>query len=200
LTRYEAVDFYWGSSTSPGAGLPTSNWSVRWTGYVRLPATGSYTFQVTADDGIRAWVDGQQYANRWSAASTKSYTSSTLTGAAGTLVPVVVEHYDSSGDSTARLRWRTPSQPSSAAVSCAAENGTCTLPAGVVTTVWYGAGTSWTSRMYVSGSIGCSNAVFGDPISGTFKSCRYDPPGIPASSVQGSSWVAVPASQLLDTN
>jgi cytochrome c553 len=67
----------------------------------------------------------------------------------------------------------TPTTPPSTAILCANERSTCVLPAGATATVWYGAGSSWVVRTGVTGSIACTNAVFGDPIFGTIKSCRY---------------------------
>lgn len=59
------------------------------------------------------------------------------------------------------------------AVKCANEWGTCTLPSGTPATVYYGAGSSWSSRGAVSGSIACNNNSFGDPLYGTGKACYY---------------------------
>jgi glucose/arabinose dehydrogenase len=111
LTRVEVLDFTWaGTQASPGAGLPADGWSARWTGFVELPDAGSYQFRVTADDGIRAWINGAQIADRWSNSGNTTFDSQVITGSAGMLVPVTVEHYDGSGDSTVRLSWKTPSQ------------------------------------------------------------------------------------------
>ena len=59
------------------------------------------------------------------------------------------------------------------AVRCASERGTCTLTSGTPATVYYGANGQWFSRGAVSGSIACSNSVFGDPLYGTAKACYY---------------------------
>lgn len=67
----------------------------------------------------------------------------------------------------------TPTAPPATAVACAAENGSCTLPAGATATVWYGANASWAVKTGVTGSIACNNATFGDPLPGTVKACRY---------------------------
>lgn len=63
--------------------------------------------------------------------------------------------------------------PPADAVSCAAEQGVCTLPAGASATVWYGSGTHWTAKAGVSTSIRCDNRTFGDPDFGVFKGCSY---------------------------
>lgn len=63
--------------------------------------------------------------------------------------------------------------PSAPSVVCANEGGTCHVPDGAVATVTYGANGAYASRQGVSGSVDCTNAVFGDPIYGVVKSCSY---------------------------
>jgi hypothetical protein len=65
------------------------------------------------------------------------------------------------------------STPPANAVDCAGESGTCTLPAGAVATVYYGASGKFAIRTGVAGSIACSYLTFGDPIVGTVKRCSY---------------------------
>jgi len=66
---------------------------------------------------------------------------------------------------------------------CAAENGTCTLPAGVTADVYFGAGSYYAVSSGVSGSISCSDTVFGDPDPNVVKACYAftTPPYAPAS-------------------
>ncbi|MHC4916105.1 MAG: PA14 domain-containing protein [Planctomycetota bacterium] len=42
----------------PGVG--SNNWSVRYTGEVRVPGDGEWTFTCRADDGVRLWVAGRE--------------------------------------------------------------------------------------------------------------------------------------------
>jgi len=63
--------------------------------------------------------------------------------------------------------------PSGTATSyCAPENGLCAFSG--TRTVYYGAGSSWTSKSVTSGTP-CTNAVFGDPDFGVAKSCFVTP-------------------------
>lgn len=59
----------------------------------------------------------------------------------------------------------------SGTTQCAVENGTCSGFTGTKE-IWYGANTSWKVAP-ATGSVSCSNGVFGDPISGTAKKCYY---------------------------
>ena len=107
LTRNENIDFGWGSA-APGAGVSSNNFSVRWTGYIEPPATGSYRFQTVADDGIRIWVNGVQLVNDWRKHSATTITSSTINLTGGTRYAITVEYFEASGQAAARLRWLTP--------------------------------------------------------------------------------------------
>ncbi|HEY8876272.1 MAG TPA: Ig-like domain-containing protein, partial [Roseateles sp.] len=63
-------------------------------------------------------------------------------------------------------------------VQCAAENGTCVLPAGTVADVSYGANGSFIVKRNLSGSIPCTNSYFGaDPAPLKLKACYYSLPG-----------------------
>jgi hypothetical protein len=107
LTRIEAVNFGWGRN-SPGAGVPTDNFSVRWTGKIVATSAGSYQFQTESDDGVRLWINGQQVINNWTDHGPTLDTSGSITLAAGQQVDVVMEYYDRSLGAVARLNWRTP--------------------------------------------------------------------------------------------
>jgi PA14 domain len=107
LTRYEAVDFAWGTA-APAAGLPADNFSVRWTGFIRPTTTGSHRFRTSSDDGVRVWVNGVRLINNWTDHGTTTNTSSAITLTAGQRYAVTVEYYDRTGGSTMRWQWLRP--------------------------------------------------------------------------------------------
>lgn len=106
ITRMEAVNLVYKAPATPGLGIPADNWSARWTGSVVLPAAGTYSFQVTIDDGARISVNGQVVASKWAGSGNVSYSSVAIAGSAGQRIPISIEHYDGKGDSTVRLRWK----------------------------------------------------------------------------------------------
>ena len=64
FTRCEAtIANTWGAG-GPGNGLPNDSFSVRWSGSFTFP-TGTSTFNATADDGVRLWVDGVLLIDKW---------------------------------------------------------------------------------------------------------------------------------------
>ncbi|HEY5706112.1 MAG TPA: PA14 domain-containing protein [Terrimicrobiaceae bacterium] len=103
------VDFGW-RGDSPAPAVNRDNFSAKWTGQVKAPVSGTYTFFVTGDDGVRFYFNGSKVIDGWKdqGATTYSYTT-TLT--AGTLYNIELHFYEHGGDATCRLQWSYPGQP-----------------------------------------------------------------------------------------
>ena len=84
--------------------------------------------------------------------------------------------------------------PPANAIACATENQTCSVPAGALATVWYGAAGGWAQRLGQSGNVACNNATFGDPLPGTVKGCVYLPTGTVPVNQAPTVALATPAS------
>ena len=109
LTRTDGtVDFAWGGAPDPA--LPADNFSVRWTGSVLADYSGTYTFYVTGDDGVRLWVNSQQLVDQWKDQGPTEY-SGTIELSAGRKYDVKLEYYESGGGAEARLKWAHASVP-----------------------------------------------------------------------------------------
>ena len=109
LTRTDGtVDFAWGGAPDPA--LPADNFSVRWTGSVLADYSGTYTFYVTGDDGVRLWVNSQQLVDQWKDQGPTEY-SGTIELSAGRKYDVKLEYYESGGGAEARLKWSHASVP-----------------------------------------------------------------------------------------
>jgi acetyl esterase/lipase len=106
-TRVDStVNFNWGAN-APMSSVPKDNFSVRWTGKVKVPTTGSYTFGFNGDDGYRVYVNGIQLINSWVDQSA-TYKTGKISLTAGTQYPIVVEYYENGWDATAQLYWTGP--------------------------------------------------------------------------------------------
>lgn len=65
MTRTDPqVDFSW-NWQSPGPGVQREYFSVRWTGKLYAPTSGTYRFSATVDDGVRVWVNGKKVIDEW---------------------------------------------------------------------------------------------------------------------------------------
>jgi hypothetical protein len=106
LTRTDAtVDFNW----SGGSPVTSNFFSVKWTGRLRAPVSGAYTFTVTGDDGVRLFINGTKVIEGWRDQGATPYTYSTIL-TAGTLSDIELHYYEHEGDAASRLQWSYPGQ------------------------------------------------------------------------------------------
>jgi len=115
FTREEAVDFNWGAN-APAPGVNANGFSVRWSGEIEAPVSGTYWLQTVGDDGIRLYLDDALLINRWENRSATTDTSGGVNLVAGQRIRVVLEYYDNTGKAVARLRWLLPGSTSYVAI------------------------------------------------------------------------------------
>jgi glucose/arabinose dehydrogenase len=108
LTRVEAkVDYDWGEG-SPDPAIAVNNFSARWTQTPDL-APGNYQFSVTADDGVRLFLDGHLVIDKWIFQGPTTYTTAfNLPAGQHT---IVMEYFESGGGAVARLSYQPTSDP-----------------------------------------------------------------------------------------
>jgi hypothetical protein len=102
LTREETAIFHDWKLEKPAHGLPTNNFSVRWTGE-RYFHAGFYRFGLFSDDGVRLYVDGEQLVNAWSLGRAEHQAPITFltTG----YHEVIVEYFEAEGEAEIRYWW-----------------------------------------------------------------------------------------------
>jgi hypothetical protein len=112
VTRVDAtVNFEWGSG-APTAAMGADDFSVRWTGALEAPATGTFTFSTLSDDGVRLWVNGQLIIDNWTDhAPTEN--AGALSLVAGQRYAIRLEYYERGGGAVMRLFWSGPLTPRS---------------------------------------------------------------------------------------
>lgn len=143
LTRTDAlVDFNWGK-ISPATGLPTNNYTARWTGTIAVPASvGDVVLATVADDGARVWIDGRLVIDAWGPHdATTSEASAVL--AAGQPHQLRIEYLQLEYNAVMKLQWRSVKAGSATRIAW--------LPPGN----WMDA---WTGRMN-SGPVTVTNDV-----------------------------------------
>jgi hypothetical protein len=107
VTRIDpTVNFSWGSG-APAAGMGVDTFSVRWTGSIQAPVSGTYTFFTVSDDGIRLWVNGQQIVNNWTLHG-PTENSGAIALVAGQKVALRLDYFEKTGGATAQLLWSGP--------------------------------------------------------------------------------------------
>lgn len=103
LTRLDsAINFSWGSG-SPDPALPADSFSVRWTMNTYLN-TGQYRFTVTADDGVRLYLDGKLIIDKWKDQPATTYNS--IKWITAGVHAIKMEYYEHTGLATAKLSWQ----------------------------------------------------------------------------------------------
>jgi glucose/arabinose dehydrogenase len=108
LTRdEEVVDHDWGDG-SPGEGIGVHRFAARWTRTLSV-VPGDYEFAVTADDGVRLYVDGVRVIDKWIDQAPTTYrTTLPLDGGPH---KVVMEYYENGGGALARLTYALVGDP-----------------------------------------------------------------------------------------
>ena len=89
--------------------MPSDNFSARWTKSVTVDEEGNYKFTVTADDGVRLYVDGQKVIDKWVPQSRTTY-SATRQLTQGTH-HIVLEYFEASGDAVAKFGYERTFDP-----------------------------------------------------------------------------------------
>ena len=120
------IDFTWTNSW-PGFGLGSSNYSVRWTGQLVAPASGSYTFYTTSADGVELFLQDpatgvwQTLIDDWTDHAPKEDYSAPITLTAGQSYALRMDYYEHyvgydcvgavTTQAVVRLGWLPPNQP-----------------------------------------------------------------------------------------
>ena len=104
------VDFSWGATTAPLGGIAAGSYSVRWSGRVQATLSQAYTFFVTADDGVRLWLDGRLLVDQWHDHPPTEY-SAAITLTAGSYHDLVLEYYQAGGGARIALSWAGAATP-----------------------------------------------------------------------------------------
>ena len=107
LTRIdEQVNFNW-FTTSPDPKLGEDNFSVRWSGRLVPPVSGTYQLGAMADDGVRVYLDDQLLVEDWRDRGAKTITRP-VNLEAGRSYRIRIEYYDRYASALAKLVWEPP--------------------------------------------------------------------------------------------
>src|SRR6266498_1781108 len=99
----EQINFDWGRY-KPAPHVGENNFSVRWTGKLTAPESGAYRLGVTADDGVRLYLDNQLLIVACKSNPTKTVTKE-VSLEAGRAYDVRMEYYQFNREAIAKLVW-----------------------------------------------------------------------------------------------
>ncbi|MCX6872923.1 MAG: DUF6288 domain-containing protein [Verrucomicrobia bacterium] len=109
LTRTDAqVNFDWGTG-SPNAVIGADTFSVRWSGLLLVPETGTYRFSTLNSDGVRSYLNGVPVIDDYVDQTTNWKDGAAVNLTAGQMVDLQLEYYENTGSAVAKLKWTGPS-------------------------------------------------------------------------------------------
>jgi beta-glucosidase len=107
-------------------GFPQYNFSVRWTGKLKIPKTYDYTLEFISDDGIRLWLDDTLLIDYWNDHAPEPKSIKKIFEA-GKEYKIKIEYYQHEGGAVAKLGWSTPDYDPMKSVVTAAKNSDAAL-------------------------------------------------------------------------
>ncbi|RPE81208.1 glycoside hydrolase family 3 protein [Vulcaniibacterium tengchongense] len=120
LVRVDAqIGFRWdrGSPTDnlmargevgPREAIPNDGFSIRWSGQLLPPVSGTYRIEAAANDGFRLYLDGKLLLDRWQPSERLRADSVSLQLEGGRAYDIRLEMYEADRDAAVRLAWELP--------------------------------------------------------------------------------------------
>ncbi|MGA2245794.1 MAG: PA14 domain-containing protein [Verrucomicrobiota bacterium] len=102
------INFNW-DTTTPSTNIGPDTYVAEWTGSVEPQFNDTYTFSVTADDGVRLWVNGQLLVDEWVDEAPTTW-SGTIALTAQQRYNIQMDYYQDGGGAVAQLFWSSPLQ------------------------------------------------------------------------------------------
>ncbi|MBN2162470.1 MAG: glycoside hydrolase family 3 C-terminal domain-containing protein [Pontiellaceae bacterium] len=92
---------------SPDQEVPADNFSIRWTGQLIPPASGTYTLGMVSDDGCRLYLDGKKIVDDWTTHGMQACTAETVLEK-GRRYDITLEYFEGSKDAGVHFVWELP--------------------------------------------------------------------------------------------
>ena len=92
----------------PDQAVPDDGFSIRWSGQLLPPVSGTYELEASGNDGVRVYLDGRRVIDRWREADRLTADSATVQLQAGRAYDIRLEYFEGERDAGVRLAWRMP--------------------------------------------------------------------------------------------
>jgi beta-glucosidase len=105
LTQVEEdIANYW-HNLSPAPGVPSDNFSIRWTGFITAPVDGIYEFGIRGDDFLRLYLDNELVVENWDPETVAKWATKKIRLEAGKQYELKFEHVEFTENAGASLYW-----------------------------------------------------------------------------------------------
>lgn len=103
------IDFDWGKGTPPIPGYQGDDFSIRWTGCIYIPQTGTYTFYTPKDDGVRLRINDVAIVDEW-APPNRNNSIGAINLVGGKYYKIQLDFFERGGKAYIKLEWKRPGQ------------------------------------------------------------------------------------------
>lgn len=100
------IDFNWGMESAVPE-LPADDFQIRWSGLLEPMVSGLHTFYVSADDGVRLWVNDELIIDQWNNAPLEEEATGNVELEAGQKYPIQLDYYENQQEASVKLEWST---------------------------------------------------------------------------------------------
>lgn len=105
-TIEKKISYSWSNGTGI-QGMSKENYSVRWSGSIRVPETADYDFTLGGDDAYRLFINDEPVINEWNVGAYRS-SGTTYKLQAGQTYRIRVEYYQKGGGAGVNFTWKKP--------------------------------------------------------------------------------------------
>ena len=130
----KTIDFDWGNG-SPADKINADKFSVRWTGKIIAPKTGTISINPKTDDGVRLYYEDELVIDDWNDHAPTVNTAK-VDVEKGETYKVVMEYYENSGGAVSELNWNYSKKEYSEAVNAAKNSDAVIMVLGTNTTMF----------------------------------------------------------------
>ncbi len=106
---YTSIDnelsYYW-HNLSPAPGINSDNFSVRWTGYLSVPTSGLYEFNLQADDFAKMYLNNKLFIDNWNDSKGNAGKTGKIYLTGGQAVPITIEYAELDENASVGVKWR----------------------------------------------------------------------------------------------